>query len=72
MISSGTLRADLCFPGSSAGKESACHAAGRPEFSPWVGEIPYRRERLPTAVFGPGEFRGLYSPWGREESDTTE
>ena len=27
---------------------------------PWVGKIPWRRERLPTAVFWPGEFHGLY------------
>ncbi|KAB0340862.1 hypothetical protein FD755_024664, partial [Muntiacus reevesi] len=35
----------------------------RPGFDPWVGKIPWRRERLPTSVFWPGEFRGLYSPW---------
>ena len=29
-------------------------------------------ERLTTPVFWPGEFHGLYSPWGRKESDTTE
>ena len=45
--------------------------------SPWVGKIPWRRERLPTPVFWPGDFhgqRGLvgYSPWGYKESDTTE
>ena len=27
-----------------------------------VGKIPWRRERLPTPVFGPREFHGLYSP----------
>ena len=27
---------------------------------------------LPTPVFWPGEFLGLYSPWGRKESDMTE
>ena len=32
-------------------------------FPGWVGKIPWRRERLPTPVFWPGEFRGLYSPW---------
>ena len=37
----------------------------------WVGKIPWRRERLPTPVFWPGEFHGLYSPWGRRESDMT-
>ena len=35
-------------------------------------EDPLRRERLPTPVFWPREFHGLYSPWGRKESDTTE
>ena len=41
-------------------------------FDLWVGKIPWRRERLPTPVFWPGEFHGLYSPWGCKESDTTE
>ena len=27
---------------------------------------------LPTPVFWPGEFRGLYSPWGPKDSDMTE
>ena len=27
---------------------------------------------LPTPVFWPGEFHGLYSLWGHKESDTTE
>jgi len=45
---------------------------GRPAFDPWVGTIPWRRERLPTPVFWPGEFHGLYSSWGHKESDTTE
>ena len=25
-----------------------------------------------TSVFWPGEFQGLYSPWGHKESDMTE
>ena len=37
-----------------------------------VGEIPWRRERLSTPVFWPGEFHGLYSLWGHKELDTTE
>ena len=45
---------------------------GRPRFDPWVGKIPWRRERLPTPVFWAGEFHGLYSPWSRKESDRTE
>ena len=35
----------------------------------WVGKIPWRREKLPTPVFWPGEFHGLQ---GRKESDMTE
>ena len=35
-------------------------------------KIPWRRERLPTPVFWPGELHGLYGPWGHKESDTTE
>ena len=37
-----------------------------------VGNIPWRRERIPTPVFWPGEFHGLYSPWGCKELDMTE
>ena len=53
------------FPCGLTGKEST-HGAGN------RGSIPGRRERLPTPVFWPGEFHGLYSPWGHKESDTTE
>ena len=35
-------------------------------------EISPGRERLPTPVFWPGDFHGIYSPWGRKESDMTE
>ena len=44
----------------------------RPGFDPWVGRIPWRREQLPTPVFWPGEFHGLYSPSGPKELDMTE
>ena len=48
-----------------------------PGFDPWVGKIPWRREWQPTPVFLPGEFHGQrslagHSPWGCQESDTTE
>ena len=39
---------------------------------PGLGRFPWRREELPTSVFWPGEFHGLYSPWGCRESDSTE
>ena len=35
-------------------------------------EDPLEKGRLPTPVSWPGEFHGLYSPWVRKESDTTE
>ena len=42
----------------------------------WVGslgwEIPWKREQLPTAVFWPREFHGLYRPWDHKELNTTE
>ena len=44
----------------------------RPGFDPWVGKIPWRRERLSIPVFWSGEFHGLYSPWGCKQSDMTE
>ena len=33
---------------------------------------PGEGKGYPTPVFWPGEFRGLYSPWGCKELDTTE
>ena len=59
------------FPSWLSGKR-ICLQCRRPEFDPWVGKILWRRERLPTPVFWPGEFQGLYSPWSCKESDTTE
>ena len=38
----------------------------RPGFDPLVGKMPWRRQRLPTPVFWPGEY------WGRKKSDMTE
>ena len=47
------------------------------QVDPWVRNISWRREWLPTPGFLPGEFHGQrslagYSPWGHKESDTTE
>ena len=52
-------------------KKKICLQCRRPGFDPWVGKIPWRRKRLPTPVFWPKEFHGLYSPWGCKESDMT-
>jgi len=37
----------------------------------WVQSLGWIRKKLPTPVFWPGEFHGLYNPWGCKESDTT-
>ena len=37
-----------------------------------MGKIHWRKDKLPTPVFWPGEFQGLYSPWGLKEPDTIE
>jgi len=66
-INSGVACVCKGFPDSSVGKESTCNAG-----DPWVGKILWRRERLPTPVFWPGEFHRLYSPWGRRELDMIE
>ena len=39
-----------------------CLQCRGPEFHPWVGKIPWRRERLPTPGFWPGRCHRLYSP----------
>ena len=44
----------------------------RPAFDPWVGKMPWRKERLPAPVFWLGEFHGLYSSWSPKELDVTE
>ena len=52
----------LGFPGSSAGKESACNVGDLgwiPGLDPWVGKIHWRRKRLPTPVFWRRECHGL-------------
>ena len=38
------------FPGSSTGKESSWNA-GDPGLRPWVRKIPWKKDRVPTAVF---------------------
>ena len=52
-------------------------AMRRPGFRPCIGKIPWRRQRLPTPAFWPGESYGQRSllgssPGGRKESDSTE
>ena len=61
----------LGFPGGSAGKASACNAGDLGSI-PGLGRSPEEGNSVPTPVFWPGEFCGLYSPQGHKESDTTE
>ena len=41
----------------------------------WVRSLGWEdlleKGKATTLVFWPGEFHGLYSPWGCKESDTT-
>ena len=55
-------------PGGSAGNESACNVGDLGSI-PWLGRSPGKGKGYPL---WPREFHGLYSPWSRKESDTTE
>ena len=60
----------LGFPDDSAGKESACSVGA-------LGSIPGLERSLEKGMSThlsilAAEFHGLYSPWCRKESDTTE
>ena len=53
-----------------------CLQCRKPRFDPWDGNIPWRREWLPTSVLSPGKShrqRSLvgYSPRGHKGLDTT-
>ena len=67
----------LCFNRCNGGSDSKRIRlqCGRPRFDPWVSEISWRREWLPTPVFLPGKFHGQkslmgYSLWSCQELDT--
>ena len=47
------------FEGISSSVLRICMQCGRPGFDTWIGKIPWRRERLPTPVFWPGEFYSM-------------
>ena len=51
---SRVFKGKIGVSGGSDGKESKCQCR-RCRFDPWVGKIPWRRERQPTPVFLPGE-----------------
>ena len=42
----------------------------------WIQSLDWedpleKRKAIPTPVFWPGEFHGLFSPWGHQELDLT-
>ena len=49
------------FPGELVLKNMPANAGDirKRGLSPWVGKIPWRRERIPIPVLWPGEFHGL-------------
>ena len=45
----------------------------RETWDPFLGwEDSLEKGKATHSIFWPGEFHGLYSPWGGKESDTTE
>ena len=66
----------MCFPGGSGGKASAC-SAGNLGSIPGLERSPGEGNGNPFSILAwkiptTEEPGGLYSPWGRKESDTTE
>jgi len=49
------------FPGAARGKEPSCQCRRLKGcgLDPWVGRIPWIRDRLPTPEFLPGELHGI-------------
>ena len=68
----------ILFPCGSVGKIHLAHLVKNPPAmqESWVRsrgrEDPLEKEQLPAPVYWPGEFHGLYSPWGHKQLDTTE
>ena len=73
-LGTGFIKAVYCHPVYLTWASLVAQLVNNPPavWETWVGKIPWRRGKLPTPVFWPGEFHGLYSPWGRKESDMME
>ena len=59
----------LDFPFGSAGKESACNVGDLGSI-PGLGRSPGEWEQLPSPVFWPGEFHGLYRKKEKKDGKT--
>ena len=67
-----SLRSQCRLPGLSQSLQGGISGS-----DPWFRKIPWRRKWQPTPVCLPGESHGQrslvgYSPWGHQESDTTD
>ena len=80
LLSSGVVKQDLIslhskyslgFPFGSTDKESTCNAGDLGSI-PWLGRSHGEGKGYSLQYSWPGEFHGLYSPWGCKESDMTE
>ena len=60
------------FPCGSAGKESACKVGNLASIPGLGRSLEKGKVKVTHSIIWPGEFLGLYSPWGCKESDTTE
>ena len=60
----------LGFPCGSAGKESARNVGDLGSILDW--KDPLKKGKATHSTRIPGEFHGLYSPWGHKELDMTE
>ena len=69
-MGSGSVTADLGFPGGSAGKESARNE-GDLGSVPGSGKSPREGKGYHSSILA-WEVHGLLSPRGRKEPDTTE
>ena len=74
----------ICYPLQYSGASLVSQLVENPSavWEIWVGDLGLKpglgrspgegKERLPTPIFWPGEFHGLYSPCGCKKSGTTE
>ena len=64
-------KVESCFPGGSAGKESACSARDLSSIH-GLGRFPGERKGYQLQYSGLKEYHRLFSPWGHKELDMTQ
>ena len=65
-VFAGPVYLFMGFPGGASGKEPTRQSSRskRYVFDPWIGKIPWKRQRQPPPVILPGESHGQRSPAG--------